>query len=223
MRRVNKFKNFTSSSSLTRKLPNKLDKFYKSKWVKTKTNIRKFSYSNLTYNNPLIKKISNKFISKLNQYYKLNLEIKTNILSLFDNSYYLANYKNLKEKNSLVKICLVKPLYQIDIMLWYLNFFSSTYNAKQSVAKGSILVNNLRVKSNFKLKKGDIISFQNSDFKYFDIKKNNNIYLNNIIFLTFIEVDFYNKTIVITKNLEEITLNDYKLLIDQYIDIFKLL
>jgi UDP-glucose 6-dehydrogenase len=72
------------------------------------------------------------------------------------------------------------------------------------------------------LKKGDLISFHS-------YKNNSNFHLNSILnkiysnprFCSFVEVDFYTKTIIIVKDLEELTQDDFNFLVNEYFDLKK--
>ena len=84
-------------------------------------------------------------------------------------------------------------------------------------------VNEKKVNGNLSLKKGDIISFNFSK-----IQSNLNFLnffqrlLNNNLFYSFIEIDYYTKTIVILKNVGDITVYDLNLLVTDFFDVYKL-
>jgi ribosomal protein S4 len=106
--------------------------------------------------------------------------------------------------------CLVKPEYWIDILLWKLRFFNSSYEARQQIYNGVILLNNKNILGNVYLKSGDIITFKN--FFKLNIELNNKYFLNNQKIYSFVEIDYYTNTIIIIKDFFELELNDLCLL-----------
>ena len=86
-----------------------------------------------------------------------------------------------------------------------------------------VKINGKKIKPNFFLKKGDIVTLDLSTFhnnlKFSTIFSR---FLNNNLFYSFVEVDHYTKTLVILKNLDEITDDDLSLLITDYFEIYKL-
>lgn len=221
MRKINKFKNFSSINLYTRKFPNKLSTFYRSKWQNLKTTLKSLT-NNRKFVDPFIVKVPLHSLTRLNKNYQFRLDAKRALLSLFDNNF-VKNIKLFnKSKKNLVNKFLILPLYRVDILLWYLHIFPSVYTSRQYINSGALKVNNIVVKPNFILKKGDIIFVCDSLSGKYDINYFSNIYFDNTLFLTFIEVDFYSKTITVIKDLDEITFDDYKLLVDQYINVYRI-
>lgn len=171
---------------------------------------------------PLITKLSTRFIYRLSKDYLCKLEAKKFLFCLFDKNLRDQRKNTSVEKNFLISKYLLRPFYQIDILLWYLNFFSSVYKTRQLLHSGYLKVNNKPVKSNYTLKKGDVISVDQKFQEQYNLDILDRLYFENILFFTFIETDFYTKTITIVKDCEELSLDDCKLLIDQYINIYKL-
>jgi len=167
------------------------------------------------------------FLNSVKKWYQLNKKFSTNLL-LKRQYYQQFNYalglkffkkyiflKNSKVSKSLVAYFLIKPKFRLDILLYFLNFFTSISMAQQEVIKKNVYVNNTLVSSNYFVKKGDIITF--------DVKFINSIKINakqNV--LSFLEIDYYTKTIVIIKNLEELTENDICTMNTKYFDVKKL-
>ena len=117
---------------------------------------------------------------------------------------------------------LIKPLFRLDILLSRLYFFSSCYHARQFIQSGYVQVNDKKVKNNVLLKKGDIISFNLSkNQKNFDLSNLFTIHLNNNLFYSFVEVDHYTKTLIILKDLNEVSVDDLSLLITDFFDVYK--
>ena len=117
------------------------------------------------------------------------------------------------------KSCLIEPEIRLDILLFRLNFFSSSFQARQSLNEGEILVNGQIVKGNCFLKKGDIISFfSKKSNTLFDLKKIVNKQSLSYSLCPFVEIDFYTKTIVIFKSLNEFTNIDFNFLFPNYFE-----
>jgi ribosomal protein S4 len=113
----------------------------------------------------------------------------------------------------------IKPCFRVDILLWRLNFFNSSFFARQYINEGKILINSKRVKGNYFLKKGDVISFKSESIdlflKFLSLKPNSQIY-------TFVEFDNYLKRIVLIKDLKEFSNEDLNLMVKNFFDTNKL-
>lgn len=144
---------------------------------------------------------------------------------MFDNSVLIKSFKNVKLRKDLISLYFVKPLYRVDILIWYLNYFASSFEAKQCINSKIILINGKSVKSNYHLKKGDIISFK----KFENFKQINNMlkisqkYLDNNMYFSFLEVDYYSNIIIVIKNFDEIMEEDLQLLVEKNVNIKHLL
>jgi len=91
--------------------------------------------------------------------------------------------------------------FRIDILLWKLRFFKSTYEARVFINNELVLVNSKLVSGNYFLKKGDVISFKlklNYGLNLSNLKK----YFSEVFF---IEFDLYTGTIIILESFEERT------------------
>jgi ribosomal protein S4 len=232
MRFINKYKKYNKIKILLRYFPKlKFLKFKRSKWQKLKLYFKKkfsikrkiFSLKNKDtkiFFNHFDKVVPNysqlRTIPKVNKNYKNALLLKQSIFTFNDQSISLSFFKKIlkKEKvhNTLILGCLIKPFFRLDIILWRLNFFSSIYSARQAIFNGSIEINFQKNKSIKFLKKGDIITMCYSSsiltFKFID----------TFFFLfPFLELDVYTNTIVIIKNISELTNKDLYLLINAFI------
>lgn len=99
--------------------------------------------------------------------------------------------------------------------MWYLSFFNSSVEARNFVNEKNVLINNKIVRSNYELKKGDIVSFNlNPDYaeknKYKTIRKK---YKKSRKFFTFLEYDYYTNSIVVLKNWNELSEDELSLTI----------
>ena len=148
-------------------------------------------------------------------------------MTLFDSAVNINSVKKqiLTKKNKSKEIFLhgfLRHEFRTDILLWRLNFFSSSFSARQSINEGEIRLNNKIFLSNKILKKGDLISFESykEDSSFCLSSILNKIY-SNPRFCSFVEVDFYTKTIIIIKDLEELTQDDFNFLVNEYFDLKK--
>ena len=221
MRRINKFKYFSTPGFPLRKFPNKLLTFYRPKWNSLKLKIKDLNQVKKKFVDSSITKVSFRFIERSKRSHKSKLVVKKHLKSLFDNISLKSSSTLCVQKKDLILKSLISPLYRLDVLLWYLNIFSSVYQIRQYIGAGCFRINNKRVQPNYILRKGDVISTHlNSNVKH-DIEFFNSIYLENILFLTFLEIDSYTKTVTIVKSQDEISTGDHKLLVDQYINIYK--
>lgn len=209
MRRFNKLKLFVNSRIPFKKAPISLLSLQRPKWFFSKNRIKRLKFAKLNFVDLTVKKIPFKFIPRLKYHYKnTRLEMKS-FHSLFDRGYTFCNKKRLKKKKDQLFYNHTSPLFKIDIFLWYAHIFPSLYAARQSVNYGFVLINNARVRSNYALKSGDIVSIKQSKFAVGQVLKK---YAENQTFFPFIEVDYYTKTFVIIKGFDELTFEDMKLL-----------
>jgi len=155
----------------------------------------------------------------IGRFYKTKLQVKRYIQSLFDNSFDFTNKTYSGEKIQYMTKTFGTPFFRIDILLWYLNYFSTTYEAINQIHNNTVLVNEKSVGPNFYVTKGDIISFSEKGLlKIKDcILKNKNQYYVNSFYFTFLEIDYYSNTIVITKDVAELSPEDLTLLTEKSI------
>jgi hypothetical protein len=220
MQFLNKYKIFTNTFIFLQTFPrNKLLSFKRPKWLKIKSFLKKLNFKKYRrlYNNVLIKS-RYKRIEKMYFSYKESLILKRSILNFFNNSFSLTFLKKLIVKQKLThnyfSSIFFKPLYKIDILLWKLHFFNSVYEVRQAIYKKLIFINH-HLKKSFWLLKGDIICIKG-------LKK---IHLfSPINFLNFlVEIDYYTNTIIILKDLDELTIADLALFIKEYVPLKKFL
>jgi ribosomal protein S4 len=207
-------------------LPSRILKFKRPCWkivqklntkllVNTRTARKKVFSNNTAFLNSvkkwyqLDKKFSINLLLKRQYYQQFNFTLGLNFFKKY------IFLKNSKISKSLITYFLIKPKFRLDILLHFLNFFSSISMAQQEIIKKNIYVNNTSVFPNFFLKKGDIITF---DTKFIN---NVQIHVKKTIF-SFLEVDYYTKTIVIIKSLEELTENDISTMNTKYFEVKKL-
>lgn len=240
MRLRSKYKIYTQSSASIPKYPKRIFNFHRSKWKKLQSKLLRHQYF-LFYSNQKKKqlkkaqspffnifssKVPYKFWQKLKTHYKKGLQIKNNLRKNFDDSlqYHffkktLSSQKNQQLKN-IVLLNLVKPLFKIDILLWCLNFYTTSYQARQAINNKNVWVNAKNVLGNHYLKKGDVV----------EIRAENSFSMSNVLFkkslhnffLPFVEIDYYTKRFVVVKDLNEISFEDLYIVASHYFDFKKL-
>jgi ribosomal protein S4 len=228
MRFLNKYKNFSKLDKISfSQIPLRIMRFKRPKWVRLQKQLLNTQRSELSFFNPLTLKTSFKQWDKAKNYYKLGIQIKKKLMTLFDSSVNINSVKKqiLNKKNKSKEIFLhgfLRHEFRTDILLWRLNFFSSSFSARQSINEGEIRLNDKIFLSNKILKKGDLIYFESykEDSSFCLSSILNKIY-SNPRFCSFVEVDFYTKTIIIIKDLEELSQDDFNFLVNEYFDLKK--
>lgn len=237
MRLRSKYKIYTQSSATLIKYPQRIFNFRRSKWKKLQNKLlraqqslfysatkkKRLKTANSSFFDNFLNKVPYRFWQKLRGHYKKGLQIKNNIRKLFDDNVHHQFFKKTltSKKNHYLKdvilLTLVKPLFKIDILLWNLNFYASSYQARQAVNNKQIFVNNKHVNGNYYLKKGDVVCIESSFLLSTILFKKS---LHNF-FLTFVEIDYYTKTVVIVKDLNELSFEDLYIVILHFFDLKK--
>ena len=244
MRFANKYKGYDKLFSVFEKFPLRIKKFKSTKWKK----IQKFLQSKIFKTSKPLKRVNAKYPGKktrrrksflnnllvkvnirswyrVEKYYENGRRIKNVVSSLFDKSLptkFFRRSLNVCKKSSRVtevySNTLLKPEFILNILLWRLNFFRSTYQASQAISEKKIYVNGKSIKGNFLLSRGDVVTFcQTCNVKNLTMKKFRSSFLFSKIVSPFIEVDYYSNTIVILKSVEDLGLEDfYTLVRDSY-------
>lgn len=228
MRLHNKYKIYNQVGNFSETFHQRLLKFKRPKWKKIQKNIsilsssKKFIVDNFSIKN------SYKSWDKIKGYYKLGVKSRNNIYGYFDRSintkdltHSLMNVKNLGIRE-LILNALVKAEFRIDVLIWRLGFFVSSYQARQAVNNKLVLVNGKAIVGNFFLRKGDIITFSsNFNINRLSIESNRTLFSFNKIIFTFVEIDYYTNTLIIIKDLHELSLQDICLLNSDFHDLKK--
>ena len=226
MRLDKKYKKFSKLNTSETLFSEKILNFKRSKWKNAQKNIRlssKIGYKRRS--NPFICKLPSREVENIQRSYKQGLDLKSSLILSFDKAIRSSSikkelsYKLNKSTKDVLANCLIKPLFRIDILLWKLNFFKTSFQARQFINERKILINSKPFKSNYFVKKGDIITFRTG------VK--NNLFLDtvlesNINLYSFVEFDNLLKTIVIIKDLDEFSSEDISLVVKNFFDINKL-
>lgn len=220
MRKISKYKIFNIVGIKTKVYPTRILKFRRPKWIRLqKLYLNKFKSKLIN-----ILQIKNVFKSweKIKKYYKKGLEAKNLLNCAYESTVKTKFiYKNIDKtliRKNLITNLLIKPQFRLNVLLWKLKIFSSSYESKQVINNNLVLINGTSVKSNYYVKKGDIISFKLDVEKKFFFLNSVKKYSLNESFLTFIELDYYTKTIIVLKNCHELDYQDFPFVIDEYLN-----
>lgn len=245
MNKKNIFSLYNHRSILLTQYSLKILKFKSLKWrklkefLKKKQNRKKKKWKYLKKKIYIIKKkkkkikfrirtnsfIINPLIIKIN-YYKIKLKYKllwdknliTKTLLLYYNHRKINIKKKYFSKLANIKFFLLKPLYNLSILLWNYNFSFSIKNSKKLITRKAFYINNIKNSKQKVLTKGFFIYInycftkKTNKIKYI---KNNNIYL-------FTEVDYYINSLITLKNYKNFKLNDYYLSVSNLFKVNKL-
>jgi ribosomal protein S4 len=120
----------------------------------------------------------------------------------------------------LFNFVLFKSFFRIDILLWKLNFCRSTFEARQLINSKIIIVNGITSYLHNKyLIKGDILFIKDKTFlSKYTLKYNSLTYIKRNDLFSFFEIDYYTGTVVIIKDVNSFSFEDYKLSFFNYID-----
>jgi len=216
-----KYKGYNNIGRYFERFPLRVLNFKTTKWKKVQEQYKKAFWKKKIFVNTLLVKLSYKKWEKLNNHYRDGNRLKNSVVNLFDKSFSSSYFKKVLRSSSfswkmseMYLYILIKPEFRIDILLWKLNFFSSSYKARQAINENRVSVNDKHIYSNYYLLKGDVISFTNKfDTKFLNVAQNRNKNLNTSIILPFVEVDYYSNTVVVVKSLDDLTMDDFYLLI----------
>ena len=214
MKKIARYKIYIKSNKIINLFPQRLKYFHRTKWKKflnkNRHRVRRYKFVNLFFRTFARKK---KRFVRMRKYYKQSLLEKNCLFQNFDNSYKLLLLKkDLLKSNSLkysdiLKITLIKQNYYLNIFLWRLFFFKTTDEASYYINNDFVQVNGVFATPNYFLKSGDIITFRNNTF--LDLKKSFRRYKLLRTLCSFVEIDFYLSSIVVIKDFDEFTNNDF--------------
>lgn len=230
MRLNTKYKIYSQAGIIPIKFNQRLSKFKRPKWKKIQKLTFKSLQSSPFLTNSFLIKNNFRFWDKIKNYYKDGIKVKNSIYCLYDRSILnrylikmLNNSRNTSLRHRLIK-SLILPTYRLDILLWKLHMFNSSYQAREAINKNLVYVNDKNIKGNLTLKKGDVVTFKCSFNKIqFDTKETSLLFSKKGLLPTFVEVDYYTGTIVIVKDPLDLDINDIFLLIPNSYNIKKFL
>lgn len=152
----------------------------------------------------------------LRHFCRLSLSLRRSIFFLFNQKLSMRHFKNILKKKtinreSLFIELLIKPFFQLEVLLWKLGLFNSTAEIKQYFFKGLVLVNGTPVVQNLWLKQGDIITFKNICLK--------NVVALNTFLWSIAEIDYFTNTVVILLSYTDYNITNLPLLLREFINL----
>jgi len=221
MRYLNKYKNFTNTFSISNTIPARVFNFKRPKWKRVQTSLQKKSNNIKVFLNNSIIKSKYRSWDKLKNYFKEGLLIKNSLVNLFDQSVSLKffkrglKYKNFTKLKDHFLFNFIKLNFRLDILLWKLSFFSSSFHASQAIMSGKIFINNKKIYStnNIFLKEGDVIFIDDFSTRISPFHSE--------LFFSILEVDYYTKTIIFTKDIDSLNFKDLIFFVKTYLSLKK--
>ena len=222
MRKVSKFKSYLKSNETFNQISLKIVKFKHSKWARLKKKFQQilkkpFFFDPSTINSRL------KTWDRLKNDYKTKLKIRRGLIQNYDQKFNFSFLKKdiLKEKKhnfiQIYKKIFVKLEYKVDFLIVKLQLFDNIYEVQSFINSNQILVNNHPINCNYILKKGDVITINT----VFSSKKIISKYVNIFNMHPFVEFDSFLGTIVIVKDIIELTNNDLSILLSKNKNLIK--
>jgi hypothetical protein len=150
--------------------------------------------------------------------YRENLRLKISISLLFDTRFSLKILKKEIFKNKVQFLrhqkfnCILQLFFRIDILLWKLGFFRSSFQVLQYLRNNSVYLNDKSVKFASNLKSGDILRFKDSFLFTYSCT-----YLRPTFLYSILEIDYYTSQIIILKDSSKLTTVDASLILQEYI------
>jgi len=212
MKLTARYKIYSKTKRISSYFPLKILKFRRTKWFKLKKSYkktlkrRKIADFRKTW-------VRFKIYKKIKSYYRRRLKTKQLIYQVYRNSFNFKFFRNyIKSKKtsfmSRVKsmsILLMKIEYRIDILLWRLNFFSNTVEARSAILSGDVLINNRKTSHIHFLKEGDTVRI----LSFIHLKEIAKLQKKTKFFYSFIEIDYYTKTLVILRGVDTLNYQDF--------------
>ncbi len=180
--------------------------YFRPKWVSPKKTAKSFR-ENIKIINPKYK------LKRRKNTFRNLLQTKRLLYAVFNKALKIKFWQQLQQQKwkrlDYVTTFLIKPYFKVDILLWSLDFFISTRDAKKAILNKKIYLNNKLLKSNSFLKKGDVILLK----KLPNIKTKQNKFTNDKKIMSFLEIDYYTNTVIITKDYKSLTNADIHLIV----------
>ncbi len=218
MRKLHKYKIY-NKVDLVSKFPVRILKFKRPKWRRLQELL--INQTNLGSDLIDITAVKNDFKvwGKVSRAYKEKLKSYSFLSAIFDNSIKLKNLKaqsDIKIRKKAYQRYLFENYYKVCSLLWFANFFASSFESRQKIASRSILVNNKIATPNSLLKNGDIVSVLDNTI---DINKTIKKYNPTLSYLTHVEVDYYSQNSVLIKDIQDLSEEDFFLLTLDYVNV----
>ena len=166
--------------------------------LKSSLNTR-ISFNNYKLQVPLkrwerISQVTKQGLAMRRSFYQLyNLQLSYTVLKKF-----IFRFKNLSYRTNLLR-SIMQFEYRIDILLWRLRFFKSSSEARLYINNGLIQINQKRVKCNYFVKQGDVITFIGKLDFLANLQRLKKTFLDS----SFVEVDLYTNSLIVLEASKE--------------------
>lgn len=213
MRRAHKYKTY-SRIDVSPKFPKRLLNLKRPKWNPLKEDLKVILADQENFN--LIDSdvlLGETFgWDRVSRTYKSRLEFYASLSTRFDQSVKirrLKSYRVASRFDNYVKH-LAEGYFKTTTLLWSTYFFKSTFEAKQHIDRLGITLNGVKLKSNEFLSSGDVLSISDNSLK---LVNNLNKYSDNDQILSFVELDYYSQSLVVLKDIQNLSEEDLNLLL----------
>lgn len=197
-------------------------------FVKTKANKSKFLFAKFKkarYRKNFFFQHSRTFCKKkrwdyFSKRFKNNLIARNLANSFFDGVASNSSFKKglyLKSATSVLYYNYIKPIFRLDVLLWKLNFFTSPYEARISILKKKVTLNDDYKSFAYIVKGGDVINISDD----VNIQKNYSNKLLLFFFNSWVEVDYFSKTVVVLQDFTNLTTSSIPNLIRFPLSLYK--
>ncbi len=218
MRKLHKYKVY-NKVDLVSKFPVRILKFKRPKWHR----LQELLLNQNTLGSDLVDitaiKSDFKVWNKVKRSYKERLRSYSFLSAIFDNTIKVKKLKaqsNIKIRKRMYLKYFYENYYKTCSLLWFSNFFASSFQSRQKIASRSILVNNKIAAPNSILKNGDIISVTDKNINIDTVVKK---YNSTLSMLTHVEVDYYSQNVAVVKDIFDLSEEDFFLLTLDYVNI----
>lgn len=217
MRKLHKYKVY-NKVDLVAKFPVRILKFKRPKWHR----LQEMLLNQKNLNSELVDitaiKTDFKVWNKVKRAYKERLKSYSYLSAIFDNTIKVKKLKSqsdLKIRKKMYLKYFYENYYKTCSLLWFANFFASSFKSRQKIASRSIFVNNEIASPNSILKNGDIISVVDNSININDVIKK---YNSTLSMLTHVEVDYYSQNVIVVKDISDLSDEDFFLLTSDYVN-----
>lgn len=205
MRFINKYKYLHNLKLIPNLLSNRFTRFKRPKWKKFQKQSQR---QKISFFDIFLQKLIYKQWNRLKLTYRKGLE-SNKLLNIFlDTKFPLKYYKKnitFLLKNLILNF-LIKKNFRIDLLLWKLQIFKSSYESRQCIKSNFVLINNKPTVESYIVKKGDIIKLNKSFLLAINSQFKNNSKINFIF--SYIEIDYYTNCIIVIKDLKNFSKED---------------
>lgn len=238
MRQINHYKYYLKTYPfILKRFPIAISRFYKAKWFQFKTRFQKQFDKKVKWafkNKRKKRKTKTSFVNvlggvifrrkwyRVKQIFKNKLVLKRLLYIHYSGAIKLKYWHNVQKQShknrvDFLRSFLLQPYYKLDVLLWSLDFFDSSFSAKKALKNNWISLNSRFITGPVFLKKGDIVKVKTS----INLKAQKDLYFSDKHFLPFCEIDYYTNEITIIKDFKELGSNDFPLIIKDYLRIRK--